>query len=277
MPEKHAKYPPSGSYLWLNCPHAYTIISKLPPEGDSEASKEGTRLHEVMERFLHKRTFNFFSSKNKPTYTGFLKAVQGQLKNPPLARGRISSNLFKCMVSLHNLISKDLEGLTGKKNFALTYYEEKVTIESVLKNCWGTADLTVITPKRIYTIDYKFGRVPVRPDTPQLILYSIGNYRNHVLPREKHFPGLDEVCNVIIQPQLYSEPKTYIMPLDPDANIQLNSAVMAIPGAAWGTIILQIMPRVLAPSTLADSSIDVGIPSTIPFNSQMAKGRLNRQ
>jgi hypothetical protein len=209
MLEKHAKYPPSSSHLWLSCPHSELITSKLPEEEESEASKEGTRLHEVMEKFLKKRTFNYFNKKNKHTYNDFLKDVQGGKKIAPLERGRMTSNLFKCMCELHAQAQRDLEGFFGKDRFMLVYYEERVDMKGVIKDCWGTADLTIITPLSIYTCDYKFGRVKVDPQTPQLNMYSIGSYQKHVLPRIKDFPELHNVFNVILQPKLYATPKYY--------------------------------------------------------------------
>ena len=61
------------------------------------------------------------------------------------------------------------------------------------------------------------------------------------------------------------------------ANTQLRTAVIAMPGAARGTITFRNTVAMLAPSTYAASSSSVGMPSMIPFRSQMAKGRLNTQ
>ena len=61
------------------------------------------------------------------------------------------------------------------------------------------------------------------------------------------------------------------------ANRKLNKDVTAIPGAARGMINFQNIVNIFAPSTIIASSNSFGIPSIIPFKSQMAKGRLKTQ
>ena len=51
LPE-HSKYSPSSSHLWMNCGKSLEIISKLPPDKGSAASKKGTERHEIMEKFM---------------------------------------------------------------------------------------------------------------------------------------------------------------------------------------------------------------------------------
>ena len=61
------------------------------------------------------------------------------------------------------------------------------------------------------------------------------------------------------------------------ANKKLNSEVTAIPGAAKGMINFLKIVNKFAPSTIIASSNSLGIPSMIPFRSQIAKGRLKTQ
>ena len=54
-------------------------------------------------------------------------------------------------------------------------------------------------------------------------------------------------------------------------------AQVAMPGAANGTITRVSTVNVLAPSTNAASSSSIGMPSMMPFISQIANGKLNTQ
>ena len=61
------------------------------------------------------------------------------------------------------------------------------------------------------------------------------------------------------------------------ANKKLNREVTAIPGAAKGMINFLKIVNKFAPSTIIASSNSLGIPSMMPFRSQIAKGRLKTQ
>jgi len=213
MPDQHAKYPPSSSYLWLNCPMSTMITSKLP-EGKSGAAAEiGTRLHNLMEEFLKKHTLKYFDPSGKNTFDKFYKnanTLQHKLKMDDLSRDKVALNLYENMQSLFKQVMKT----TTKKNSTIEVtYEQKVQMPFIIKDCWGTGDLAIVTPSTLFIVDYKFGRVPVSPQSPQLNLYAMGKYVNDIEPNIDDYPQLKQICNVIVQPKLGKKPSYHMYTL----------------------------------------------------------------
>jgi len=215
MPDEHAKYSPSSSNIWVNCPHAMTIIEKLPAGETNDAAEEGTKMHDEMERFLKNHTINFFNKKKKPSYEEFVKKLNTR-KEALLKRGKLTHNLYKSMSGLYDLIEDEMGELPKKKTKGgdvlalplLSFYEERLHMKTILKkDCWGTGDITFLTKHALFICDYKFGRIAVSPGSLQLRLYTVGAVRSLFKNFFKEFPEVDTIYNVIIQPRLHATPQ----------------------------------------------------------------------
>lgn len=223
----HSIYSPSKSYLWLNCPKSVELTKNIVDEG-SEASRAGTEKHEHIEAFLTKYSgISWFrpdgfngggnqrrarSSKEK-TYNDFIRL--SKFKREPM-----SLNLFNSIKDIAARVFEELQPYVdnasrAKKNETACpqFYEARVFMDSVIPGCYGTADYSILSPRTLYVIDWKFGRVPVDPGSTQLILYAIGIYNTIVKNWLKNFPDLERICNVIVQPMTNKKPKLYYYPI----------------------------------------------------------------
>lgn len=228
--EKHALYSPSSSYLWGNCP-AHILLKPKGASDDTEASRDGTRRHEIMEEFVKRHGLQFFygkdpivvSTKKKlpKTYETFLKLTKFEKS---INTKRLYESMRRVMVMIkEDIEEKDIafygrlatkEGLgkgikgEGVPGLNITkaldvYVEEKVTMHFIKRDCWGTADLTILSPVCLYVLDYKFGFVSVDPKTTQGLLYLLGAWKRHLSTAKgkKLFPLVDKAKMVIVQPK----------------------------------------------------------------------------
>lgn len=192
MPRKkkttlHSKYSPSSAYIWLNCPAALGVCDTLPKVNKvNKAAEEGTKYHEIMEKFLKKYTFNFF--ENDSTYEDFLKATK-------LERSKMTFKLFESMEYLSLYIFTH----AGKATIKM---EERIILDSIIPGCFGTADIVVKKGEHLFIIDYKFGHLSVQPESEQLMLYCIG-----ALEKYNDKKDIKRISSIIVQPKLARKPR----------------------------------------------------------------------
>lgn len=150
----HAKLSPSAAHRWLTCPASVKEAANAVSP-DTEASKDGTATHEVMQVWLT---------------TG----------SPP-AVGAVASNgvLFtQAMIDCARVAVDFVVGyVKGRQHTLLA--EEKVQIGSFFDlepdTCYGTADIVAFTGPELMVADLKSGWQEVTPEeNPQLLLYATG-------------------------------------------------------------------------------------------------------
>lgn len=136
----HAKFAPSSAARWLECPYSAIATANLPNE-ESDASAEGTRVHELIELAL----------KGTPKHAGepedicyavdlVLDYVQQLEKSPVLSEHVVR-------------LSPDV---------------------------WGTCDVLQLTPSITTIGDYKNGMMDVQVDrNKQLLTYAAGALEQH--------------------------------------------------------------------------------------------------
>lgn len=168
---QHSKYSPSKSYLWLNCGQALRL---MPEEsGPRQAAERGHRLHDYMENFVKKHGF-------KSNKTDLIKTGDDQNE-------QIKKTYKKFSEWLNNFFrgAPDIE----------VDLELQVKLDFILPGCFGTSDIIIRVPsfQTIIIADWKFGRVEVSPDSPQLNLYMMGATE----PDKQHY---ESYINVILQP-----------------------------------------------------------------------------
>lgn len=141
----HAKLSPSASSRWLSCTASVEEIAHYPEQTSSEAAEEGTLAHSVVEALL------CFADE------------------PPGATEEMRQGA-QYMADL-------VDGLMAQDPEARVFVEQRVSVESILPGCWGTADLIVHLPNRdeLHVVDYKFGRIDVSPEhNTQAMIYAVG-------------------------------------------------------------------------------------------------------
>lgn len=145
MPSEHAKYGPSSSEQWLNCPAWGRLNAGLPPQPESEAMSDGTRLHTLAEQHLLAHTV--------PTPGDDAEVIVPYIEH--------------CR--------------TLQKQGHAQHVETRVAIEG--PDCWGTLDGAHVDPlyPSLDVSDLKTGAgvaVDAEENT-QLMLYAIGMLKLH--------------------------------------------------------------------------------------------------
>jgi len=153
MTEMHAPWAPSSMYLTVACPGWKKQASLLPPEPETEASREGDAGHEVAERYA---------------------AAVGNVNLAPFIVGAIASNgveVTEEMIDGAALWAEALEGYPAK-------LEQTVQIKRIHPTkCWGTPDARqwAAVTKTIRVADYKYGHGFVDEfENWQMLSYAVG-------------------------------------------------------------------------------------------------------
>lgn len=173
----HAKLSPSASARWMTCPGSVSLIDKTPSSrsGSSKAAQRGTAIHEMSEHALE---------------TGHSVDVY---------LGRVFSGveMTKDDIEIARIYVDYVRKAVGDQ-----YYEQKVSVESVVDDCYGTADAVVARPGHIAVIDLKTGggeKVTAKDNT-QLLIYALGAYYKF-----DWIYDINELTLVIVQPPFSEE------------------------------------------------------------------------
>lgn len=140
----HALFSPSGADRWTRCPASIAMTKDLPNQ-TSEASEEGTMLHDVM--------------------------LQHVKDGKPLKDFDLTDEQRQACVDSAEWVK---ENMPGER-----FYETKVYFGDVVgqpqEESSGTVDIASFDGETLYVSDYKFGHNYVNPvENSQGILYSIG-------------------------------------------------------------------------------------------------------
>jgi hypothetical protein len=146
----HSRFSASGSERWLNCA-ASVELEKDCPNVSSSFADEGTKAHEILERFL--------LSDNWPA---LIREYEMDFLTPPE------------MLTYVLMSAKKIKALAQGK---LLLVEKKIFNTFIHEDMFGTCD--VIIPdhgKKLHIIDFKYGmgHVVKPQQNTQLIQYALG-------------------------------------------------------------------------------------------------------
>lgn len=172
---KHARYSASNAHRWMRCAAQVALASSAPPRPDSEASKEGTKAHEI----LHQ-----------------------SFTRPWAWRNGADPEMVAAVETVHDF----LEGLYVSRGKHLTLLIEQRFIfpQSVVDpdDCAGIADLIVLDDqeREAWSVEFKYGSgIVVEPEqNPQLLFNATGALWNRPI-KKLHL--------VVIQPRIPHHPK----------------------------------------------------------------------
>ena len=168
----HAKLSPSASATWMTCPGSV----HLPPDPGSDKSSEyaakGTTMHSLSEKALN-------SGVQPSMFLG--QVIEGY-------------TIDQSMVDTTTTYVEFVRSLPGLKRF-----EVKVSVQEIIENCYGTADMLAMRPLHLTVGDLKTGggnRVDAKDNT-QLLIYALGAFL-------KFDPLYDfeSISMVIVQPPM---------------------------------------------------------------------------
>jgi hypothetical protein len=184
----HAMLSASGSKRWMTCTPSARLESALPEPkrkpGAFDFSMEGTMAHQLAEAKL-RRHYGQITAKE---YTAEVNAV----KDTPFYDDEFEQHVDNYVVYVRSQI--------GEGDVPL--FEQRVDFSDWVPDGFGTADVVILSEKKIRVIDLKFGRgVPVdATDNPQLRLYALGAWNKY----RDEYPDIEAIEYTIHQPRLDS-------------------------------------------------------------------------
>jgi hypothetical protein len=165
----HAKYSASNAHRILRCPGQVALASRVPPRPDSDASIEGERAHELLQRSLLGEKVD---KEATPEMLAAFEVVHDFLDNLYIARGP------------HLVIQVEQP---------FTFPQRVVPAEDAA----GIADIMVIDymDQEAWSIDFKYGEgVAVEAErNPQLLFNAVGRLWRQPIKR---------INCVVIQPRI---------------------------------------------------------------------------
>lgn len=181
---KHAKYSPSSGHRYMNCPPALLLEEQFPDE-ESPYAAEGTAGHKLAEHLIKKHlkirsrrpTSDYYSDELLEAVDGYVQYVIEQIEE---AKHICSDPVFSV--------------------------EQKVDLSFHVKDCFGTADMVIVTDKKVHIIDLKLGKgvqVDAENNT-QLMIYGLGMLDMRSLPERIRSTIWGVFSQILSNARLYS-------------------------------------------------------------------------
>lgn len=165
---ENAKLSPIRAARRAVCPGSRILEEIYPPEGTSVFAREGTAAHWVAHRYLLELYLLPEIAPNGETITQ-------EMRNGALLYEKTIKSISR--TDLHT--------------------EEKININNVHPDCWGTPDCWVIDKDTLYIFDYKYGHGYVEVfENWQLLEYAAGISLK---------AGFDKITMIIVQPRCYTK------------------------------------------------------------------------
>lgn len=147
----HAKLSPSAAARWMSCPGSVHLTADLPQEKSSKYAQIGTAIHSLSEKCLA-------DGGNCRDFVG--QTFDGvSINDEQAAVGQVYVDYVR--------------ELPGVK-----LYEQRVSLESVIPECFGTADCITLRAGHLVVADLKTGagvKVDVEENL-QLLTYALGAF-----------------------------------------------------------------------------------------------------
>lgn len=147
----HAKLSPSAAARWMTCPGSMHLTPAFPQDRSSKYAQIGTAIHSLSEKCLTDGgdCVDFVGQ----TFDGI------EMTEEQAAIGQVYVNYVR--------------SLPGLK-----LYEQRVSLEDVIPDCFGTADCVTLRPGHLVVADLKTGagvKVDVEENL-QLLTYALGAF-----------------------------------------------------------------------------------------------------
>ena len=189
MPSEHARFSPSAANRRIHCPPSLLLEEQFE-EGESMYAAEGTAGHALAEhlirKYLKKRT-------TRPTSDFY------------------TDELVEAVDEYVAFVISEIEDARRACANPIIIVEQRVDASEYVDNCFGTADMVIITDKYAHVIDLKLGKgVEVSAvENPQLMIYGLG-----VLNMAEAIYDIETVRMTIFQPRISNSSTWEISPED---------------------------------------------------------------
>lgn len=173
----HARFSPSASKRYLNCPPALRLEEQFP-DGESSYAAEGTAGHALAEHLIRKHL---------------------KLRTRRPVSDYYSDDLLEAVDEYVGFVIEQIEAARLECASPIFAVEQRLDISDYVADCFGTADMMIVTDRVAHVIDLKLGRgVPVyAEENTQLMIYGLG-----VLSIAEMLYNIESVRMTIFQPRL---------------------------------------------------------------------------
>lgn len=176
---KHARFSPSKGKQYLKCTASLLLEEQFPDE-ESPYAAEGTAGHELAEHLIRK----YLKMRTKRPVSEYY-----------------TDGLVDAVEEYVSYVTGQIEEAGRKCADAVFLVEYRVDLTAFVPECFGTADMVIITDKKVHVIDLKLGqgvRVEAEENC-QLMIYGMG-----ILQMADSLFDVDTVELTIVQPRLDS-------------------------------------------------------------------------
>ena len=173
----HSVFPPSSAKRYLNCPPALKLEQQFEDE-QSPYAAEGSAGHALAEHLIKKHL---------------------KIRTPRPVSDYYSDELMEAVDDYVAYCVEQIEEAKRECKTPVFEVERKTDISQHIAGCFGTADMVIVTDRKIHVIDLKLGKgVMVDAEhNEQLMLYGLG-----VLDFYEILYDIETVELTIVQPRL---------------------------------------------------------------------------
>lgn len=173
----HARNSPSALHRTLNCPPSLVLGEQFQDE-ESQYAAEGSAGHALAEHLIKKH-------------------LKQRTKRP--VSDYYSDDLMEAVEDYVAFVIEQIEDAKRECKSPLFSVEQRVDISEYSPDCFGTADMVIVTDRVAHVIDLKLGRgVEVSAEeNPQLMAYGLG-----VLEMAEILYDIEVVRLTIYQPRI---------------------------------------------------------------------------
>lgn len=177
MPSEHTRFSPSAASRRIHCPPSLLLEEQFE-EGESRYAAEGTAGHKMAEHLIRKYLKQRTTRPTSEFYT---------------------DELLEAVDEYVSFVIGMIEDVRRTCAHPILVVEQRIDASEYVDNCFGTADMVIITDQVAHVIDLKLGRgVEVHAEeNPQLMIYGLG-----VLHMAEALFDIETVRMTIFQPRL---------------------------------------------------------------------------
>lgn len=175
----HARFSPSAANRIIHCPPSLVLGEQFEDE-ESQYAAEGSAGHALAEHLIKKH-------------------LKQRTKRP--VSDYYSDDLLEAVDEYVCYVIDQIEKAKQECTNPVFAVEQRVSVNEYIVDCYGTADMVIVTDSKVHIIDLKLGRgvAVAAEDNPQLKIYGLG-----VLEMVDMLYDITEVELTIVQPRLNS-------------------------------------------------------------------------
>ena len=154
MPDIHARFSPSAAKRHIESTPSLLLEEQFP-NSTSQFAEEGTAGHALAEHLIKK----YLKIRSKRPTSDYY-----------------TDELVEAVEDYVDFVKEQIEQAKLESQYPVFNVEQRVNVSSYANNCFGTADMVLVTDYKIHIIDLKLGKgVPVYAENNyQLMIYGLG-------------------------------------------------------------------------------------------------------